>query len=362
MGTLDFLFQGSPPPSVTNQTTSIQGMPDWYQDYTKGLIARANQIAAEPYQPYQGSRIAGLNDRDRQAGQMVQGNIGSWQPYLNTANNLYGQAAGMSSVEAGSPLINQAAQGSSLNTAQPYIGAAGQTWPSAMNQYMSPYTNSVVDEIARKGTQNLMENILPGVNDTFTGGGMFGGSRHADFTNRAIRDASEGIAGQQAQALERGYGTSANIFGQDQSRLAGLAGTVGGLSGQDLARQLQAGQTLGSLTNQQQQMLSNLGQNQANLGQLRSSLGAADAASIAALGETERGLTQNMLNSQYQDFQNQRDYPWQQMANLSSIVRGQQIPTSTTQQYTGAGNYYSPSLASTLLGAGVGLGSLGGYI
>lgn len=362
MGTLDFLFQGQPPPSVTNQTTSIQGMPDWYQDYTKALIGRANTIAAEPYTPYGGSRIAGLNDKDRQAGQMVQGNVGSWQPYLNAANNLYGQAAGMSAVGAASPLINQSAQGSSIGAAQPFIGGASKTWPSSMNEYMSPYTGAVVDEIARKGTQNLMENILPGVNDTFTGGGMFGGKRHADFTNRAIRDAATGIAGEQAKALEAGYGTSANIFGQDQSRLAGLAGTVGGLASTDFGRQLQAGTTLGTLTSQDQRGLTDIGQQQANLGQMRSELGAKDAASIAALGETERGLTQKMLDSQYQDFQNQKNYPWQQVGNLSSVIRGQQIPTSTTQQYTGAGNYYSPSLASTLLGAGVGLGSLGGYI
>lgn len=360
MATLDFLFQGQPPPSVTNATTSIQGMPDWYQDYTKGLIARANTIAAEPYTPYSGSRMAGLNERDRQAGQMVQGNVGSWQPYLSTASNLYGQAAGMSATGAASPYVNQAAQGNSMNAAQPYANAASQTWPQAMNQYMSPYTGAVVDEIARKGTQNLMENILPNVNNTFTGGGMFGSSRHADFTNRAIRDATTGIAGEQAKALESGYGTSANIFGNDASRQAGLAGTMGNLSANDLSRMLQAGTTLGQFTGQDRSALTDIGSRQASLGQLRSQLGASDAASIAALGETERGLTQKMLDTQYQDFQNQKNYPWQQVANLSSIIRGQQVPQSTTNATTGPSNYYSPSLASTLLGAGLGLGNAGG--
>ena len=398
MAALDFLFSGTPPASVTSETSSVQGMPDWYQDYTKGLIAKANSIAAEPYTPYGGSRIAGLNDKDRQAGQMVQNNIGSYQPYLDKASSAYTSALGMKGAEAANPylersagtsgfgagqgLINQGAQGSGLAAAQPFIGQASGTWPSAMNEYMSPYTDSVVNEIARKGTQNLMENILPGVNDTFTGGGMFGSSRHADFTNRAIRDAATGIAGEQAKALEAGYGTSANIFGQDQSRLAGLGQTAGGLASGDYSRQVGAGQALGGLAAGDASNLANIGNikgtltagdarnaidvgNQmANLGASRSALGAADAAAISGLGEQQRGLTQSMLDSQYQDFLNQRAYPQEQVNWLSGILRGQQMPKSMTETTTGAapaGTAYGPSLASTLTGVGAGLGHLQGY-
>ncbi len=400
MAALDFLFNGTPPASITSESTSVQGMPDWYQDYTKGLVAKANAVAAEPYTPYGGSRIAGLNEKDRQAGSMVQSNVGSYQPYLNQANNAYTSALGMRGADAanpylerssnisglstGQPLINQGAQGSGLAAANPYLGQASSTWPSSMDQYMSPYTGAVVDEIARKGTQNLMENILPGVNDTFTGGGMFGGSRHAGFTNRAIRDTATGIAGEQAKALEAGYGTSANIFGQDQARLAGLGSTAGGLAGQDYSRMVGAGQALGGLAGQDASNLTNIGNikgtltagdarnaidvgNQmTNLGQVRSGLGAADAAAISGLGEQERGLTQNMLNSQYQDFLNQRAYPQEQLNWLSGILRGQQagIPRSATISETGAapvGTVYGPSLASTLLGVGSKLGGLQGY-
>lgn len=396
MAVTDFLFGDKPvPTSITGSTTSIQGMPDWYQDYTKGLIARANAIASEPYQPYTGSRIAGLNERDRQAGQMVQSNVGSYQPYLNQASSMYsaaagmrgadaanpylGQSAGMSAFGAGQPLINQAAGSSALSTAQPLIGQASGTWPSAMNEYMSPYTGAVVNEIGRLGTQNLMENILPGVNQTFTGSGMFGSSRHGDFTNRAIRDASKAIAGEQAKALEAGYGTSANIFGQDMSRLAGLSSTVGGLATSDFGRQLEAGRTLGGLTSDDANRLANIGNiagtltqgdarnaidianRQAALGQMRSQLGATDAGAISALGEQERGLTQKMLDTRYQDFTTERDDPWSDISRLSAIVRGQQVPTYSTSTTTGPAQM-NPSLATNLLSTGIGLGGLSGYI
>ena len=54
----DFLFEGRPPKSVTTYGQTIKDVPKWLSDYTQGLIARANQAAAEPYIPYGGPRIA----------------------------------------------------------------------------------------------------------------------------------------------------------------------------------------------------------------------------------------------------------------------------------------------------------------
>ena len=386
MAVSDFLFGSNPAPtSITGQTNTSTSMPDWYQDYTKQIIARGNTLASEPYQPYTGPRVAGLNEQDRAAGQAVQSNIGSYKPYINQAGNSFNtaagmngaaaakpylsQSAGMSGFQAGSPLINEAANGSALSVGQPYMNQASETWPSAMSQYMSPYTDSVVNEIARKGTQNLMENILPGVNQTFTGNGMFGGSRHADFTDRAIRDAATGIAGEQAKALESGYGTSANIFGNDQSRLAGLGQTAGGLANSDYGRQLAAGQALGGLTADDATRLANIGNiagtltqgdarnmidignKQAGLGQTAQQLGTNDAASLSALGEQQRGLTQTMLDKQYQDFLTQKNDPWSKLNAISSLLHGQQIqPAGTTTTTIGQGQN-NPSVASQLLNA-----------
>lgn len=392
MAVSNFLFGNSPAPtSITGQTSSVSNLPDWYQDYTKQIIARGNAIASEPYTPYGGSRIAGLNDQDRAAGQVVQSNVGAYKPYISQASNSFNdasklsgadaanpyltQSAGMSGFQAGSPLINQGANGSSVAAAQPYTSAASQTWPSAMNDYMSPYTGAVVDEIGRLGSQNLLQNILPGVNQTFTGNGMFGSSNHANFTDRAIRDATTGIAGEQAKALEQGYGTSANIFGSDQNRLAGIGSTLGGLANSDYGRQLAGGQALGGLTSDDASRLANIGNiagtltqgdarnlidigsKQAGLGQTVQQLGTNDAAALSSLGEQQRGLTQNMLNSQYQDYLNEKNDPWAKLNNLSSLLRGQQLPTSSTTTTIGQGAT-SPTLASQLLGVGVGTNAM----
>jgi hypothetical protein len=79
---------------------------------------------------------------------------------------------------------------------QPYQnGATGalqqyqtQFDPSQLSKFMDPYTDSAVQAMYAQSNRNLSENILPGVNSTFTGAGQFGSTRNADFENRAIRD------------------------------------------------------------------------------------------------------------------------------------------------------------------------------
>src|SRR5687768_9235979 len=113
MGVLDFLFEGSPPPSTTTYGTTVENMPQWLSDYTQALIARANMVAGEGYQAYQGPRVAGFTDDQTNAFDVIRNNIGNWNdefdasktatggaltqasPYFNQANQYFNQAAGM---------------------------------------------------------------------------------------------------------------------------------------------------------------------------------------------------------------------------------------------------------------------------
>ena len=68
------------------------------------------------------------------------------------------------------------------------LGQYAQYNPGTAQQFMNPYTSNVINANNQQSNQNLMENILPGVNSTFTGNGQFGSSRNNDFALRAIRD------------------------------------------------------------------------------------------------------------------------------------------------------------------------------
>lgn len=191
MGVLDFLFQGNPPPAATATVTSQTNMPDWYQAYTQGLLARSNAIAATPYTPYEGPRVAGPSADQTAAYDLTRQNVGAYQPFQDTANTLL-------------------KQGSTFNQGD-------------LNNYMNPYTGQAMDSIANQGFRNLTNYVLPGVNETFVGAGQFGGSRNSDFLNKAIQDTSQNVLNTQGQMLNSAYGQAQNAYlqGQQQKLAAG---------------------------------------------------------------------------------------------------------------------------------------------
>jgi hypothetical protein len=78
------------------------------------------------------------------------------------------------------------------------------------------------------------------------------------------------------------------------------------------------------------------------------------ARSLAGVGGTLDQQTQQGLDLAFADFQNQRDYPRNQLNFYSGILRG--VPISANQEVT---NYQAPpNQLSQLLGAGLGAASI----
>lgn len=191
---------------------------------------------------------------------------------------------------------------------------------SSLDAYMNPYTNDVVNEIGRLGNQNFTNNILPQVNGQFTGNGMFGSSRNAVALGRAADTAQQGITGQQSSALQQGYGQALNAYQTDQQR------------------QLAAGAQLGNQATQGQSLYGN------------------DVNALAAAGQQQQTNQQQGLDTAYNDFLTQQQYPMAQAQYFNNIVRG--IPqaglvTAQQQNYGGAGNQIGQALGlgATLYGA-----------
>lgn len=417
--------------TTQNQTTEL---PAWAQQYYTEILGRGLSLADEPYQAYGGPRVAGFRPEQEQAFEMTQRGIGGYQPYIDRARSLTESGArgvegsalgaaqpyideslsfseletaqpylsrGISREALGlaSPYLDRAGSGSALATASPFLAASGRTFPQAVDEYMSPYTSRVADVIAERSGRNLTENILPGVNRTFIGGGTFGGKRSQEFTRRAIRDANESALAEQAGVMERGYGQAADIFGADQSRLAGIGQSIGSLSGEDLRRMLdtgrsyadisgdianrslQAGQTAGTFTGaeadrymrgaqisgdlaagdlsrQQADRARQLqaGQQIAGLGEQWQRQYGTDVNAMAGIGNQRQALDQRSLDLGYEDFSRQRDEPWMRLDRLGNLVGGMNVPTmtNTTSTTTGSG----ASSTGQILGAvtsGIGL-------
>lgn len=317
------IFEGIFGPSTnTSSSSSVSSNPDWFMNAAKGVTGRAVTAASQPYALYPGARVAGFSPDQRKAFDLTRSNAGNWQPLLSQAGSTVDSALGKSAAGAASP----------------YLDRASQTFPDAASAYMSPYTDAVVDRIGDLGARNLFEKVLPGVNDTFIGGGTFGGKQNSEFVSRALRDTQEGILGESAKALEAGYGTAANIFGADQSRLADVGKTAGSLTGTDAGYGLEGARQYASLADQKQAQ------------------GLKDAAALQAIGGQQQGLEQKSLDLAHDDFEAQRDYDKNNVQWLSGILGGQAngMPksTSSTTETPGA------SPLSQLLGAGLTLADL----
>ena len=406
------------------------------QDAIYNQIQLATNVANTPYQAYNMPTVAELSPLQQQAYQQVQQNQGSYKPSMDFAQSgmqgfaskgtadqlrdeqarylrqdlvgknleagqqLFGQAGQMDIVGAAQPMLNQAAQTTAqsladraLTAANPYLQAASQSTASQVGQFMSPYQENVMDVIAKQGSRNLSERILPGVSDAFIKAGQFGSSRMGDIGSRAIRDTQESILNQQAQLANQGYGQALSAAQADLARQGQLAGTVGSISGADLSRVLQGGaqygnlaQTAGQLTGQQMQNLASLGQmqtgagqaqqqfglssaqaaqqaqaqdyarqmsaltNVANMAQQQQGMQAADVAALESAGTSQQTQMQRQLDAARQQFEAERLYPKQQLDWLSTQVRGMApiTPTSTTQSGQTTGATYSPSPLSQL--------------
>jgi len=290
MSILDFLFEGSPPPSVTEYGVTTENLPAWYSDYTQGLISKANAVAAEPFQTYGYPRLSPLDVYQTKAYQQTEDLGGQISPLYQTARGLMEQGGAPGAAAAASPYFGQvqdytkqfagadtsalaapflqsaeelARQGTTATAgaAQPFLGQAGQLVTGAaapitgqIQNYMDPYREQVVNRIGELGQRQLTENLLPTLQAQGISAGQFGGTRGAEAMGRALRDTQESTLAAQSQALSQGYGQAAQLAGSDAARqlqaaqaAAGLGTTTAGLQSADLQRAMAAGQQLGTL-------------------------------------------------------------------------------------------------------------------
>lgn len=244
----------------------------------------------------------------------------------SVSNEEYTPYAGQR-IEGFTPFQEQAQQMTQQGVGQfmPTYNAGVQATQSAttpfnansLDPYMNPYTKNVTDEIARLGNQNFTDVLMPQINSQFTGGGMFGSSRNATALGREANKTQQGITGQQSQALQQGYGQAMNAYQADQ------------------ARNLAAGAQLTSQAGQGQDMYGR------------------DIAALSTAGGQQQQLNQMALDTAYNEFLTQQQYPQVQAQYFNNIVRG--IPQAgliqqQTQNYGGGGNQIGQALG---LGASV---------
>jgi len=332
-GALSYLFGGQQPSGVDTSTASSNGLPTWYQQYLSGIAGKATQIAgAQSSAAVPAQSVAGFNGDQTQAFQNVRNNQGSWQPNINAATETASSIA-----PTANALVGQA---------QSAVSGPAATWDdAAATKYMSPYTSQVIDNIQRLGNRNLQENLLPAVQDQFLGSGQFGSTRNADILGRTVRDANTDINGQVTNALNSGYTNAQTAFTADADRQQQQQQMQGNTALQGAAATTAAGtagaQQLGALGTATQQLNLN------------------DSQQLGAIGSQEQALQQQGLDTSYTNQVNANNYDWDTLNKLNSVVRGVQLPSTTTQTTNSPSNASAPYSGSALSGVGALSTSLG---
>ena len=290
-----------PAPQPVQQQISSTEVPAYARPYVERMLGKSEALSQTPYQPYGGERIAGFTPLQQQAFQ----GVANLQParQLGIATQM-GGLAGLQGLGAGQQYAQQA------------------TSPGSMQAYMSPYAQLALEPQMREAARrSAMEGQAQQARSIQSG--AFGGSRSALMEAERLRNLGQ----LQSDIYGRGMQTAF-----EQARQAQQFGADLGLRGAGMG--LQAAGQLGQL-------------GQTQFGQQKDIL----QGQLSA-GEQQRALEQQRLAQAYQDFQAQRQYPYQQLAFMSDMLRGLPLSQQTQTMYQPP-----PSMFSQM--AGLGLGAYG---
>ena len=296
----------------TTQRT-IMDLPEWSKPYWKGIAAQGRSLSRQPYQEFDGRRIAGFDPMERQAFQGVQ------SLYDAGPRQELGQAQSMA----------QRASGIGFNTPQ---------FPDQAQRYMNPYLDNVLDQ----GRSRMMRDYKGALgdgqrrsSDAAIQAGVMGGRgtlMGARESGRISDEAFRGMREFEADTRFRAFDQAQQAFGQDvQNRQAGAR------IGLDAGTQLQ------------------------NLASMQQSQALARINALQQAGVRGREMDQAIRDQAYNDFLDRRDWRSNKLKEYVGILSGTPYASAmnTTQRSSGGGG---PGVGQTIAGLGIaGLGAAGSY-
>jgi hypothetical protein len=269
------------------------------------MLGQANAVAEQPYSVYQGPMTAGESDLQSKVfsglgGLTFPSQLGNtfssgsaYTPPAMAPNTFTNQPVGMgagASMSGGIGGLGGMAGGTSGAT-----GTSGTTTPplGVASQYMNPYLQSVLQPQLEELRRQSQINLQPGLAKMTQSGG-FGGGRQAIMESEANRN----LLQQQNQAIGTGYSNAYDKAMQQFNTEQGQAKTLADLMGQ--------------------------------------------------AGTTQRGIEQEGITADYNEFLAQRDYPQKMLQFQQSMLQGLPISTVSTSPASQTGLGALQSTVGTL--------------
>lgn len=204
-----------------------------------------------------------------------------------------------------------------MDSANSQLAAAGETWsPAAAQRYMDPYAINVSDIVARKAKEAYDVEKM-GQNARAVQAGAFGGARHGVNDVLGQEKYLQTVGDIYTTGLSNAYDRAGQLFQADRGRDMEIAKGYG------------------------------------QLGQLGQQMTGTDIANVMATGGQQRQLGQLSLDTAYQDYLNQRQWPYQQVNFALGALSGTPYDKTSTQSSSGQQIVQSPSVAGQLAGTGL---------
>ena len=307
--------QGGGSSGQTSSTTNTSNIPEYAQPYVMPNLGKGQaltDISNNPYQPYQGQMLAGFT------------------PMQTQAMTALGDMQQAPQLQQGTDIANQASQGgmgygaAGFNAGMSY-GQNAQD-PNAVASYMNPYLQNTLAPAQQLLNQQYgMQSANQ--QGAATSNGAFGGSREALMSSLGQQNAN--LASNQliCNAYNQAYNT-ANQNMQQASTL-GMQGAQTGISGLNTA--LQGANTLNTLGNSSYNQ--DMGINQAQL----------------AAGNQQQQQQQKGLDTAYNQYQQQLQYPYQQLSFMQGLYSGLPMTNAAQTMYQA-----QPPMSQQVMGMGLG--------
>ena len=286
-------------------------LPDYLQETAKDY---AKQLTAATSTPIDTSKfvgrqfVAGEDPLQSQAIGLATQGIGSFQPFLTSAQQAITQA------------------GQDVGGLQQFMGTGAGTGAGSISSFQSPFQQQVIDETLRQFDQSRAGGMQK-ISDSALQFGAFGGGRQGALEGQFMADTALGRAGIEAQLRAQGFADAAARRGQAFGQQQALANQRAGLA-----------------------------QNQFALSNFQRAGQSADVANLGQLGAFRQGLDQSRLQADAQAAQTAAYEPFGRLSTygtgltgLAGGVAGQQFEAPA-----------APSPFSTALSTALGIGNLFG--
>jgi hypothetical protein len=366
----------------SSETVSGTTLPAWVSAAGRALFEQSAELAKSPYPLYKGQRIASydgakLTPEEQEAARLLSTSAGEYQPYIDRATELaggLGQGYDKTSREDLLGNYQGATRGDLLGN---YQGATrdellgGQFSLDTAQPYLDIYQGAQDAAVKGIGEQTIAQQNMARANAAR--GGAFGGSRLGITEAMLGTGGAEAVGDLRSKAAAEGLGFASNRFDTDRAARFNAENTMRSGFEQDRSARFNAENTMRSgfdsdraarfgaedaaRVGYETEEASRLRQQQTYQGMAPMVQGLREqtAAGLITTGEAKRKLDQMALDMAYADYQDQRQYPYEQINFASGTLQGTPYNTQNygynmAQQYA-----QSPSVWGQGIGA---LGSL----